>query len=91
MDLDWRQTGPQTWDIRVETDQGRLLLARGGASLSLPHGATAHFEDHEYPQLYARFHELIRRGDSDVDIAPFRLVADAFLLGRREATEAFVD
>ena len=91
MDLDWRQTGPQTWDIRVETDQGPLVLARGGASLSLPHGATAHFEDHEYPQLYARFHELIRRGDSDVDIAPFRLVADAFLLGRREATEAFVD
>ena len=50
-----------------------------------------HFEDREYPALYARFHELIRRGDSDVDIAPFRLVADAFLLGRREPTEAFVD
>ncbi len=91
MDLDFRQTGPQTWDIRVETDLGRLVLARGGASLALPGGSAEHFEDREYPALYDRFHSLIRSGDSDVDIAPFRLVADAFLLGRRDTTEAFVD
>ena len=91
MDLDFRQTGPQTWDIRVETDLGRLVLARGGASLSLPDGSAQHFEDREYPALYARFDELIRRGDSDVDISPLQLVADAFLLGRREPTEAFLD
>jgi D-galactose 1-dehydrogenase len=91
MDLDFRQTGPQTWDIRVETDQGRLVLSRGGASLTLPDGAATHFEDREYPALYDRFHALVRSGDSDLDVAPFRLVADAFLLGRREPTEAFFD
>lgn len=90
MDLDWRQTGPQSWDIIVETDAGTLKLSHGGAVLSLPTG-TEHSEDIEYPALYSRFATLIRSGRSDVDTAPFRLVADAFLRGRRETTEAFYD
>jgi predicted dehydrogenase len=32
-EFDWRQTGPQTWDISVETDAGRLLIASGGSRL----------------------------------------------------------
>lgn len=90
MDLDWRQTGPQSWDIVVETDAGTMKLSNGGAVLSLPSG-TEHAEDHEYPGLYARFATLIRSGRSDVDVAPLRLVADAFLRGTRETTEAFLD
>lgn len=90
MDLDWRQTGPQSWDIIVETDAGTLRLSQGGAVLSLPTG-TEHNEDLEYPGLYSRFANLIRGGRSDVDIDPLRLVADAFLRGRRESVEAFYD
>lgn len=90
MDLDWRQTGPQSWDIVVETDAGTLKLAHGGAVLTLPTG-TEHGEDMEYPGLYARFATLIRGGRSDVDIDPLRLVADAFLRGKREVVEAFHD
>jgi len=90
MDLDWRQTGPQSWDIIVETDAGTLKLSNGGAVLSLPSG-TDHSEDREYPGLYARFATLIRGGRSDVDTDPLRLVADAFLRGRRETSEAFHD
>jgi len=90
MDLDWRQTGPQSWDIIVETDAGTLRLSRGGAVLALPSG-TEHNEDLEYPGLYARFANLIHSGRSDVDVDPFRLVADAFLRGRRETVEAFED
>ncbi|MEW9856642.1 Gfo/Idh/MocA family protein [Novosphingobium sp. M1R2S20] len=90
MDLDWRQTGPQSWDIIVETDAGTLKLSSGGAVLSLPSG-TEHNEDLEYPGLYARFANLIRGGRSDVDIDPLRLVADAFLRGRRESVAAFHD
>lgn len=90
MDLDWRQTGPQSWDIIVETDAGTLKLSNGGAVLSLPTG-TDHSEDREYPGLYARFATLIRGGRSDVDTAPLRLVADAFLRGRRETSDAFHD
>jgi D-galactose 1-dehydrogenase len=90
MDLDWRQTGPQSWDIVVETDAGTLKLANGGAVLTLPSG-TEHAEDMEYPGLYARFASLIRGGRSDVDVAPLRLVADAFLRGHRKAVEEFHD
>ena len=90
MDLDWRQTGPQSWDIVVETDAGALKLAKGGAVLELPSGIE-HAEDHEYPGLYAHFATLIHGGSSDVDTTPLRLVADAFLLGRRETVEAFDD
>ncbi|AGH49017.1 MULTISPECIES: Gfo/Idh/MocA family protein [Sphingomonas] len=90
MDLDWRQTGPQSWDIIVETDAGTLKLSNGGAVLSIPSG-TEHSEDHEYSGLYGRFATLIRGGRSDVDTDPLRLVADAFLRGRREITEPFHD
>ena len=30
-EFDWRQQGPQSWDITVETDGGRLELRHGGA------------------------------------------------------------
>jgi len=90
MDLDWRQTGPQSWDIVVETDAGRLKLTKGGAVLELPSGIE-HGEDGEYPGLYARFATLIHSGCSDVDTTPLRLVADAFLRGHRETVEAFDD
>ncbi|PNU04434.1 Gfo/Idh/MocA family protein [Novosphingobium guangzhouense] len=90
MDLDWRQTGPQSWDIIVETDAGTLKLSNGGAVLTLPSGVE-HNEDLEYPGLYARFATLIRGGRSDVDVAPFRLVADAFLRGHRKIVEEFHD
>lgn len=90
MDLDWRQTGPQSWDIMVETDAGMLKLSHGGAVLTLPNG-TEYGEDVEYAGLYARFATLIRGQRSDVDISPLRLVADAFLRGTRETTQAFHD
>ena len=90
MDLDWRQTGPQTWDILVETDAGDCHLSKGGSVLTLPSG-TERRDDHEYPGLYARFATLVREKRSDVDVAPLRLVADAFLRGEREMVEAFED
>jgi D-galactose 1-dehydrogenase len=90
MDLDWRQTGPQSWDIIVETDAGQLKLSNGGAVIQTPTG-TEHSEDLEYPGLYSRFANLIRGGRSDVDVDPLRLVADAFLRGKRITAEDFHD
>lgn len=90
MDLDFRQTGPQQWDIVVETDAGTLSLSSGGAVLTLPDG-TRHAEDREYPGLYARFATLVRSRLSDIDVDPLRLVADAFLRGRTMLTEPFYD
>ncbi len=90
-DFDWRQTGPQTWDILAETDAGSMVLSGGGSKLQVD-GHMAHEEpEAEYPMLYRRFAEIIRAGRSDVDLAPLRHVADAFMLGRRNIVDAFVD
>ncbi|MDO0944455.1 Gfo/Idh/MocA family protein [Chromohalobacter israelensis] len=88
-EFDWRQTGPQTWDIHVETDAGPLALTQGGSCLQIGDEVVLEGDDVEYPGLYARFAELIARGESDVDVAPLRHVADAFLLGKRVEVEAF--
>jgi len=90
-EFDWRQTGRQSWDITVETDAGTVLLCEGGARM-LVDGEVVHAQpEAEYPGLYRRFAELVRAGGSDVDLAPLRHVADAFMLGRRVVVEAFHD
>ncbi|MBZ9846322.1 Gfo/Idh/MocA family protein [Mesorhizobium sp. CA5] len=91
MELDWLQTGPQSWDIVAETDKGRMVLSGGGAKLAVD-GRMIHDEpEAEYPMLYKRFAEIVRAGTSDVDLAPLQHVADAFMLGKRNVVEAFFD
>jgi D-galactose 1-dehydrogenase len=90
-DFDFLQTGEQTWEIIVETDAGRLHLSSGGAKLDLNGERIVDSGDVEYAGLYRRLAELIRSGRSDVDLSPFRLVADAFTLGRRTEVEPFYD
>ena len=90
-DFDFLQTGPQTWDIDVETDEGRLVLARGGSALYVNGNSIVVGGDREYPRLYAEFETLVRERRSNVDIAPLRLVADAFLTGRRVNVAPFVE
>lgn len=90
-EFDWRQTGKQSWDIVAETDAGRMVLSEGGAKLSVD-GKLVHDEpEQEYPMLYRRFAEIVKAGTSDVDLAPLRHVADAFMLGRRKFVDAFHD
>jgi D-galactose 1-dehydrogenase len=87
--FDFRQKGPQTWDIDVETDEGRLLLSHGGSMMHINGNSIVVGSDREYVRLYAQFSTLIRERRSDVDIAPLRLVADAFLTGRRVTVAPF--
>jgi D-galactose 1-dehydrogenase len=90
-EFDWRQTGPQIWDITVETPKGRLDLRMGGNVLEID-GAVQAGENSimgEYPALYARMAELVRLGQSDVDLSPMIHVADAMTLGLRETVAAF--
>lgn len=89
--LDWRQTGRQSWNIEVKTDAGVLLLADGGNTLLIDRELQPLPAEAEYPSLYAHFAHLIRERRSDVNISPLRLVADAFLTGRRSSTDAFHD
>jgi D-galactose 1-dehydrogenase len=91
-DFDWRQTGPQTWDIEVNTTAGQLALRMGGNRLEID-GKPVTGADSimgEYPALYARMADLVATGLSDVDLAPMVHVADAMTLGRRVMTDAFV-
>ena len=90
-DFDWRQTGPQTWDISVETPDGHLALRMGGNMLEIE-GVPVQGENtimDEYPALYARMATLVATGTSEVDLTPMIHVADAMTLGRRLMTEAF--
>jgi D-galactose 1-dehydrogenase len=90
-EFDWRQTGKQSWDIIAETAAGRMVLSEGGAKLSIDGELTFAEPEKEYPSLYRRFAEIIKAGKSDVDLAPLRHVADAFMLGKRKFVEAFHD
>jgi D-galactose 1-dehydrogenase len=90
-EFDFLQTGPQSWDIDVETDEGRLHLSHGGASMQINGKSIVLGSNREYPGLYAEFETLLRERRSNVDIAPLRLVADAFLSGRRVNVAPFVE
>ena len=93
-EFDWRQTGPQSWDILVETGDGTALrLSEGGRRLEVDGRAVETGDDGtgEYGLIYQAFDRLLRDGRSEVDAAPLRLVADAFLVGRRREVEPFDD
>jgi len=91
-DFDWRQEGPQTWDIRIEAKDGSCLrLSMGGAELEIDGAAIPQAPVREYGGIYDRFAQLIATKAHDVDIRPLAQVADAFLLGRRVLVEPFYD
>ena len=89
VELDFLHEGVQRWDIEIDTPDGMLKLAMGGAELSIAGEVIAVGTNVEYPRLYARFAELVKRGESDVDLAPLRLVAEAIEVGVRREVEAF--
>jgi D-galactose 1-dehydrogenase len=91
-DFDWRQEGPQIWNIEIETQSGSLRLEDGGAKLNI-NGfevpAAQGERGGEYPRLYRKMAELVRERRSEMDLRPLILVADAFLLGERHLTDPF--
>jgi predicted dehydrogenase len=91
VELDFLQEGPQTWDIIVETDAGRLRLSMGGKVLTVNDQPVQIAKSAEYANLYAHFADLVRGRRLDVDVTPLQIVADAFLSGRRVEVEAFVE
>jgi D-galactose 1-dehydrogenase len=90
-EFDFLQTGPQSWDIAIETDAGLLKLSHGGAKLFIDGDLVHEGPDAEYAGLYDAFARLVAGAASDVDVSPLRHVADAFLLGRRVVAPAFIE
>ena len=90
-EMDWRFSEGEQWTIRVETDRGRIVELRDGGARLLIDGDEQALDPHgEYPSIYNRFAELIETGMSEVDREPLRIVADAFMVGRRELTDPFL-
>jgi len=90
--FDFRETGPQRWNIDLDTDGGAIRLSAGGGQLTLgdnPVPADPGSLDAEYEAIYRRFHELILRGESDVDTRPLQLVSDIFLVAKQIPVESF--
>jgi D-galactose 1-dehydrogenase len=88
--FNWLETSGEIWTVRIETMRGRVLkLEKGGTVLRINDVVTVEAPSEEYERIYERFAELLARRESEVDDAPLRLTADAFLLGARENVEAF--
>lgn len=87
--FDFDQTGPQSWDIDVDTDDGHLTLSMGASRMAVDGVEQDVGDEPEYARLYRRFAECVRDRKSDVDLSPFVHVADAFLLGRRTVVGPF--
>ena len=90
MDLDWRQTGEQTWQIEMVTSDGmKLNLLKGGTVLEVNGKVILEAPMEEYERIYKHFAKLLKAGKSDVDAAPLQLVCDCFMLGRPKLVERF--
>jgi D-galactose 1-dehydrogenase len=93
-ELDFLHPGRPRWDIDIETDAGDLRLADGGARMEIDGRPIALDEGAdllhgEYEALYARFADLIRKGETDADLTPLRHVADVFMLAERVTAPPF--
>lgn len=86
--LDWRKADGEEWTVEIETGDGaKLELLDGGARLRLNGDDVPADGDGEYPDLYAKFAELIDERQSLVDPEPLRLVADCLLVAKREMVD----
>jgi D-galactose 1-dehydrogenase len=90
-EMDWRCGESERWTIRVETGEGTIVELRDGGARLLVDGSECQVGRRgEYPSIYDRFAALIADRAVEVDREPLRIVADAFLVGRREPTDPFL-
>lgn len=90
VDLDFRQKGKQSWDIRLECRDGSAIdLTMGGSKLAIDGSPPETAPEAEYPGIYARFAELLATRKSDADGSPLQLVADAFMVARCTRVDDF--
>jgi D-galactose 1-dehydrogenase len=88
--FNWLEESGEIWTIAIETEAGsKLKLERGGTVLKIAGKTEVTEPSTEYEQIYDRFAKLLKKGKSDMDGAPLRLIADMFLLGARENVAEF--
>ena len=91
VDLDFREEDGEVWEMELRTDQGTLLLSRGGAALSIDGAPPKSAPDSEYATLYAHFADRLAADASDADPAPLGIVADAFLIAGLSPAAPYFD
>jgi D-galactose 1-dehydrogenase len=88
--FNWLEETGEIWTIAIETGAGRQLkLEKGGTVLKIDGKTEVQNPSTEYEQIYSRFAKLLKKGKSEMDGAPLRLIADMFLLGARENVTEF--
>lgn len=88
--FNWLEESGEVWSFAIETGRGRkLALEKGGTVLKADGEVLVAAPSEEYERIYERFAALLRERRSEVEDAPLRWVADAFLLGARENVTPF--
>lgn len=88
--FNWLEESGEIWQIAITTRKGtELKLDRGGTVLLVDGKQTVANPGEEYEAIYERFAKLLKKGKSEMDGSPLRLIGDAFLLGARENVEEF--
>jgi D-galactose 1-dehydrogenase len=88
--FNWLEESGEIWTIAIETKKGsKLKLEKGGTVLKVGNKTAVANPSEEYEAIYERFAKLLKKGKSEMDGSPLRLIGDAFLLGARENVEDF--
>lgn len=87
--LDWRRSKGEEWTIAIETAEGESVRLEDGGTTLIVNGGNPQNDTGpgEYPDIYRTFLDLIDERRSLVDVAPFRLVADAMLAAQRTSVD----
>jgi len=90
LQANWGHVGPDQRELRMTTRCGHeVALLDSGGTLVIDGKVTLQEVRAEYPMLYARFAELLRRGESEADLTPLQMTLDALALGKRVALPRF--
>ncbi|HEY9012424.1 MAG TPA: Gfo/Idh/MocA family oxidoreductase [Devosia sp.] len=88
--FNWLEETGEIWTVAIETQKGsKLRLEKGGTVLVVNDHVVVQNPSEEYEGIYDRFAKLLKKGKSDMDGAPLRLISDAFFLGARENVDEF--
>ncbi|RYE87092.1 MAG: Gfo/Idh/MocA family oxidoreductase [Hyphomicrobiales bacterium] len=88
--FNWLEETGEIWTVGIETAKGNMLrLEKGGTVLVINDHVVVQNPSEEYEGIYERFAKLLKKGKSDMDGAPLRLISDAFFLGARENVDEF--
>lgn len=88
-DFDFRETGTERWEMTIRSDAGHFALRKGGTVLEADGVERTPPPQSEYAGLYSEFAALVRAGKLAVDYSPLAIVADAWLVGKRQSVARF--